>query len=290
MTANAQNTLPDFDRLWDFSNPAQTEVQFRELLPVAEKSGDLDYRLQLLTQIARTQGLQRKFDEAHATLDWVEPQLQSGSVSEIRFNLERGRVFNSSKKQQIARPLFIKAYDLSLQAKQDNYAVDAAHMVAIVEPGFDQQMEWNLKALNVAEQSRDLRAQGWLGSLYNNIGWSYHDKNKFNEALDMFQRALAFREKKGNAQTVRIAKWCVARTFRSLGKIEEAFEMQKQLEKEDKGDGFIPEELAELSLLRGNTEEAKYYFGLAYELLSTNEWFKANEAPRLARIKQLAGL
>ena len=290
MTVNAQSTLPDFDKLWDFSKPAQTEVQFRELLPVAEKSGDLDYRLQLLTQIARTQGLQRKFDEAHATLDWVEPQLQPGSISEIRFNLERGRVFNSSGKKQIAKPLFVKAYELSLKAKQDNYAVDSAHMVAIAEAGFDQQMEWNLKAVSAAEQSRDLRAQGWLGSLYNNIGWSYHDKSMFNEALDMFQRALAFREKKGNAQTIRIAKWCVARTLRSLGKIEEAFQIQKQLEKEDQTDGFIMEEIAELSLLRGNSQEAQYYFGLAFEILSKDDWFKANEASRLARIKQLAGL
>jgi tetratricopeptide (TPR) repeat protein len=290
MTANARETLPDFDRLWDFGDPQKTEVQFRELLPFAEKAGNLEYKLQLLTQIARTQGLQRKFDEAHATLDWMEPQLQSGTVSEIRFNLERGRVFNSSQKQSTAVPLFVKAYDLAVALKQDNLAVDAAHMVAIAEPAFAKQMEWNLKALSLAEGSSDPKAQGWLGSLYNNIGWSYHDRNQFSEALDMFQKALAFRETRGEPRSIRIAKWCVARVYRSLGRNDEAFEIQSRLEKEDSEDGFISEELAELGLSRGNPQEAKRYFALAYEKLSKDAWFSANEKARLARMKELAGL
>src|SRR5690606_19946505 len=57
--------LPDFDALWDYSQPAATETKFREILPLAQESGDLSYRLQLETQIARALGLQQKFDEAH---------------------------------------------------------------------------------------------------------------------------------------------------------------------------------------------------------------------------------
>ena len=59
---------PDFDKLWDFNDPAATEQTFRALLPRAAGSGDESYRAQLLTQIARAQGLQRKFDEAHGEL------------------------------------------------------------------------------------------------------------------------------------------------------------------------------------------------------------------------------
>ena len=58
-------TLPDFDALWDYDQPAKTEAAFRALLPQAEASGDSSYYIELLTQIARTQGLQRDFAAAH---------------------------------------------------------------------------------------------------------------------------------------------------------------------------------------------------------------------------------
>ena len=63
MTANP-TPLPDFDSLWDYDHPAATEQTFRALLPAADASGDLGYRLELKTQIARTLSLQRRFDEA----------------------------------------------------------------------------------------------------------------------------------------------------------------------------------------------------------------------------------
>src|SRR6266498_5625258 len=42
--------LPDFDSLWDYNHPDETEQKFRELLPVAEVSGDDSYYAELLTQ------------------------------------------------------------------------------------------------------------------------------------------------------------------------------------------------------------------------------------------------
>ena len=64
--------LPDFDALWNYDDPATTEQQFCALLSRAEQSDDRSYHAQLLTQIARTQGLQRKFSDAHATLDTAQ--------------------------------------------------------------------------------------------------------------------------------------------------------------------------------------------------------------------------
>jgi hypothetical protein len=48
----------EIDSLWNFDDPAGSEKKFRVLTPSSE----------VLTQIARAQGLQRKFGEAHATL------------------------------------------------------------------------------------------------------------------------------------------------------------------------------------------------------------------------------
>jgi hypothetical protein len=49
--------LPDFDALWDYDDPAASERAFRALLPIAEASGDRNYHVELLTQIAQAEGL-----------------------------------------------------------------------------------------------------------------------------------------------------------------------------------------------------------------------------------------
>ena len=57
--------LPDFDALWNFGDAPATEAAFTELLPMAREAGDPDYLAQLLSQIARTHGLQGRFESAH---------------------------------------------------------------------------------------------------------------------------------------------------------------------------------------------------------------------------------
>ncbi|MCK4233747.1 tetratricopeptide repeat protein [candidate division WOR-3 bacterium] len=283
--------LPDFDAMWDYSNPGQTEIKFRELIPVAKESGDMSYYGQLLTQIARTEGLQGKFEEAHKTLDTVETLITDALVVvKIRYLLERGRVYNSSKHPDKAKPLFLEAMEIAEKNKEDYYAIDAIHMLQIVEPP-EKQIEWADKAIELAEKSTDKRAKKWLGPLYNNTGWTYFDIKNFEKALELFKKSLEFREEREDEQGIRIAKWCIARTYRSLGRIEEALKIQEVLEKEieEKGvepDGFVFEELGECLLLKGDKEGAKKYFKRAYELLSKIEWL---EPDRLERIKKLGG-
>jgi len=122
--------VPDFDGLWDYDNPAESEQRLRALLPAAEQGGDSAYRAELLTQVARTQGLQRQFEDAHSTLDHAESLLDgSPSRAMIRLVLERGRVFNSSGDPGRAQPLFQRAWQMALAEREDFYAVDAAHMM-----------------------------------------------------------------------------------------------------------------------------------------------------------------
>ncbi len=284
--------LPDFDVLWNFNDPAATEQQLLDLLPTAEASGDASYHAQLLTQIARAQGLQRRFEAAHETLDRASVFLEVDlKTARIRYLLERGRVFNSSGHVDQARPLFLQAWESAQAAIEDFYAVDAAHMMAIVEPS-EQQMEWNLKALTLAESSEQPRAHTWLGSLYNNIGWTYHDLKQYDEALAIFEKALDWREQQGDPQTTRIAQWSVARTLRSLGRVQEALDRQRDLlrqhEQAGSSDGYVYEEIAECLLALGESEAARAYFANAYAELAKDAWFAENESARLERIKQLA--
>ncbi|MEK7325164.1 MAG: tetratricopeptide repeat protein [Chloroflexota bacterium] len=279
----------DFDDLWDYNDPEATERKLRGLLPSA--AGDASYHAQLLTQIARAQGLQRKFDEAHRTLDEAQSLLTDDlAQARIRYLLERGRVFNSSKHREQARPLFLEAWELATSAGEDSYAIDAAHMLGIVEQP-EQALEWNLKALVLAETTPDERAQNWRGSLYNNIGWTYHDAGNYQKAFDLFERALRWREAQGRLPQIRIAKWCVARALRSLGRLEEALAAQQALlaEHENAGgkDGYVYEELGECLLALNRQEEARPYFALAYDELSKDPWLADNEPARLERLKQL---
>jgi tetratricopeptide (TPR) repeat protein len=281
---------PDLDSLWDYDHPDASERKFRELLPAAVDSGDLSFMAQLLTQIARAEGLQQKFADAHKTLDRVEKALpKADDTARVRYLLERGRVFNSSRKTDDARTLFLEALDLALKSKEEPYAVDAAHMMAIVEPP-EKQLQWNLKALGLAEDSQDEKARKWKGSLYNNIGWTYFDQEHYEEALAMFEKALKFREEQGDPANIRIAKWCVAKALRMMDHTEEALEMQEQLLQEYEAagqtSGYVYEEIAECLLVTDREQEAQEWFAAAYRELSKDPWV-ATEHDRLNRLKEL---
>ena len=211
-------------------------------------------------------------------------------MARIRYLLERGRTLNSSGHPEKARPLFLEAWESGLQTDADVYTVDAAHMVAIVEQG-DLALEWNLKAIGYAKASEQPRARNWLASLYNNTAWTLHDKGDYEKALELFEDALVFREEQGDETTIRIARWCIGRCLRSLGRIDEAFEIQQDLliDAEAAGDdsGYTHEELGELLLLKGEPEEARLHFAEAYAVLSRDPWLEKNEAARIARMKRM---
>lgn len=286
MTTTADDA-DDFDRLWDYNHPAESEQCFQALLPqITEPSR----RAELLTQIARAQGLQRRFEAAHATLDEVEPMLTSDHARPtIRYLLERGRVFNSSRQPEQASPLFRRAWEHACAAGQDFYAIDAAHMLAISEPP-EHHLGWNLSALRLAEATSDPRARGWRGSLYNNIGWTYHDQGRYAEALECFEKALLCRQEASDQPTIRIARWCVARCLRSLGRVAEALAILRELEAEheviSEPDGYVYEELAECLALNQDPA-AQVYFALAYAQLSADPWLVEAEPARLERLKLL---
>jgi len=282
----------DFDKLWDYNNPEGTEQKFRELLPAAEKGKDTGYYIELLTQLARTQSLQRKFTEAHEILDKVMKLLKPEHiVPRIRFMLERGRTYNSSKEYEKARELFMAAYMQADKYGEDNLAIDAVHMLGIVDKG-EESLKWNELAIKMAEETKDEKAKGWLGALYNNTGWTYHDMEEYDKALELFERNVKWHTEKKSGMQLYIAKWSVARCLRSLGRTEEALNMQLALRGKDSEmysceDGYNSEEIAECLYALGRADEAKPYFKRAYEQLSKDIWVQENDKEKLERLKSL---
>ncbi|KAF0683404.1 Aste57867_24528 [Aphanomyces stellatus] len=278
----------DLRSVWDFSDPAATEVRFRGMLG-DNAIDNLCYQ----TQIARTLGLRDRFDEAHALLDTVDAEIAAladptdvGAVeAKVRSLLERGRVFRSSKRPANARPIFLDAVAVAEQAQMDALAIDAMHMVVLVVDDQAESLQWSEKALQRALASDDPAARNWDAPLANNMGWTYHDAGNFTEAMRLFKIALAARERIGAPRPIQIGKWMIARAHRSLLEHADALAILHELEKLNNEDGFVSEELGENYEAVGQHETAKPYFARAYELLKNDS---SVDAPRLARILALS--
>jgi tetratricopeptide (TPR) repeat protein len=291
--------LQDFDELWDYGDPAATEAKFREIEPRARAAGDVDYLVQLLTQIARTKGLRGDFDGANAVLDEAEKLLTPTCVvGRIRYLLERGRTLNSAHKRPEAIRIFEQALRAATQAGTDFHRVDAAHMLGIAEEP-EKALAWNLKAIAMAEAAKSEKARMWLGALYNNTAWTYHDSKEYGRALDLFEKALAHCLahciERGQEAQIRIARWSVGRALRSLGRFEEALALQRVLleayrKADSQDDGFVLEEIGEILWAQGNKRLARPWLRRAHERLSKVDWMVRTEAERLARLKARGGV
>lgn len=298
------DTLWDYT-LWDYERPAVSEARFRAILLTLERERTQDdtpsisYRAEVRTQIARAQGLQNAFAAAHATLDQVADVLDGARPrTRIRYLLEQGRVWNSSGAPERAYSLFEQAWKLARQDDAERfYAIDAAHMLAIVVP-VDQQITWNRLAIELAEQAPDGPVRWWAASLYNNLGWTYHSMEAHEEALACFRAALPWWEARGKARDIWVTRWSIGYGLRSLGRYAEALALQQELLAEQEREGetpgsFLYEEIGECLLALGQAEASRNYFKAAYDILvadSATDSAASEQLERLQRLSEAAGL
>jgi tetratricopeptide (TPR) repeat protein len=207
--------------------------------------------------------------------------------------IERGRVLSSSGSQSEAATLFEVAFSEATGAGLAGLAVDALHMSAIVAGRMSDPQQAaviNARAIAVAESSEDPAARRWLGSLLNNHGWDRHDAGAYEEALEIFRRAVEVRVEQGSPREIAVAQWCVGRCLRSLERYGEALEIQERLAAAPSAgeDGYVFEELGENLMALGRPSEAATYFSRAHELLSDDDWLVDNESERLERLLTLS--
>ena len=178
--------------LWDYGDPAATEMLFISLAEEAGQSDNIEYLPILITQLARTHSLRDEFTLAHQQLDQAKSLIgDQKSRPWVFLLLERGRTYNSSGSKLKALEYFEEAFITAEIIGDDYLAIDAAHMVAIAET-LENQMKWNIIALGIAESSKSQRAKDWLGSLYNNMAWTLFDQGDYENALDLFEKQLAY--------------------------------------------------------------------------------------------------
>jgi len=284
--------LADLDGLWDFEDPAESERRFEVVVRRARIEGQGTLLAEALTQLARAQGLQRRFDDATRTLDSAEDGLvPEDRRGHVRLLLERGRVANSSGAGERGRPSFVAAWELARAAEEDALAVDAAHMLGIVESP-PEAREWNERAMELARSSPQPAARRWVGSLANNMGWARHDAGDDDGAIELFALARDEWLADGRVGRARVARWSIARCRRSKGELEPALAEQRALLAEldalGETDGYVFEELGECLLGLGRADEAQPHFARAVELLAADPSL-ADDPGRLERLRSLAG-
>ena len=219
---------PDqIDALWDYDHPAESEAAFRRALEALDAQADLRSAAGAADTDRASAGIAAPFRRGarHAryrrsSIRWGDVAcahpLSTGAWPRLQFLAPAGA----------REAVFRRGVGACLHRWRDILAIDAAHMLAIIAPP-EASLEWNERALELAERSSAPRALHWRGTLYNNIGWTYHDAGDYEQALATFQKATASRRAEGDPALIRIAVWAEARTLRSLGRVEEALALQQ---------------------------------------------------------------
>jgi len=293
--AEDMSNLSAIRDVWNFSDPATSETAFRELATAAEAAGSGAYAAEAMTQVARTFSLRREFDQANTVLDEVDagPHAQV-PVVRVRSLLERGRTLNSGGQGDAAAPLFEQAYELAAENDEGFLAGDAIHMLGIVA-NLDGEERWMAVLAQYITDNPDTPANYWLGSMNNNLGWSYMGEDRFEEALSAFRASREAYAGMGDKRyETLIADYSVGQAMRRLGRCEGALPLQEQtfeaLRVEfDTEDEYVAEEIALCRAAVGDREGAVEPAALAFAKYSQDAWFVENEAERLEILRDLSG-
>lgn len=276
--------------LWDFGNLDATQRRFEERLR-AESDGGA--RAELLTQLARVAGLRDNLDEGEQLVRQAEALAASSARARARINLERGRILRSGGDPEAALPLFESAVENALELDELFIASDAAHMAAIAAPSREERVAWTQRGIELAE-SGDGSGSYWLGPLLNNLGWDQFEAEEFDDALETFLRALAYREEDpANPEAIAVGRYAVAKALQALDRHDDAAaELELAIawtEAEGAPDGWFHEALAESSAALGNDDEAERNARLALSLLPGADPAFADDEARVQRLRELAG-
>jgi tetratricopeptide (TPR) repeat protein len=233
---------------WDFTDAASTAESFRG---AADEEPDPEVAAVLRSQQARATGLAGDFAEALVLLDEIESSGIAASAlhARARIAIERGRVLSSTGDPVTAARYFAEARRLATEAGVGGLAIDALHMLAIAAgatEGPDAARVVDEEALAEIEASDDAQVRRWLGSILNNLGWDLHDSGRPDEALTVFERAVDVRAAADDHAAWVVARWCVGRTLRTLGRHDEALALMRELAADPVGaeDSYVAEEIA----------------------------------------------
>jgi tetratricopeptide (TPR) repeat protein len=274
--------------LWDFDDLDASEARLRAQLEAEPADAG---RAEVLTQLARVEGLRGSFDAGERLVREAETLAAESRAAAARIDLERGRLLRSGGDSEAAFPLFGLAFVAALDAGEHFVAADAAHMAALAAPDREASHAWTERGIELAESHTDARY--WLGPLLNNLGWERFEVGEVPEALAAFERALAVREEDpANQEAIALGRYAVGKALRALGCPEEAIPHLERAVAWAAGkgtpDGWYHEELAEEYAAVGRLVEAREHASFALRLLEEADPSFTPDSDRARRLRELA--
>lgn len=190
-----------------------TEI-FLKAVPEAERAGDRSLLVECLSMAARGHLVAERRDEGLKFLDRAKalarPEEPRGWSTYLGV---RGRFEWQGGDKPGATKTFEEMYDFCCGHDLFDRAIDAAHMVAITGT-LEQQVEWGRKGIAAAEKGGN---DSWLGPLWNNLGNTYLDLGKPQEAVEAFLKARPYHWKNGTEMNKLIADWAIGMALRKSG-------------------------------------------------------------------------
>lgn len=286
--------FPDVDGFWRLGHWTESEARIRSRLSpnwMTEKTAE---NVELLSQLARAQGLQGSLPQAKATLEsarQILAELKDEPRAKLRYLLEHGRLLCLGMNPAKAHDSFVQAWTLANETKHTFFAIDAALMLSAVRPPKFQN-EWLQNALSLAQNAQDRDSKLWLDHLYMLNGWHEFDFRHYEKALASFERALEESLNSSEESHTFPYLWSKARVLRALGRNEDALTIQNNLRDRmsqiGKVNGHVFLEIAECEQLLHHQDEARSNFELAYSELSADSWFADNREEDLSRMKYIS--
>jgi len=206
--------------------------------------------------------------DRHGGEQWLElaraRTSQEDGLGWSRYLAVRGRFEWTAKEMETAAATFEELYDYCETMGLYERAVDATHMLAIVAPATEK-FEWATKGIAMAEAGE---LTGWLGPLWNNMGWDYVDAGEYEKGLEALENARTYHYESGQELSKLIADYSVAHVKRMMDNLDEArTEMQEVFDRASSMHaggsqdaiewmGFSRWELAEIAVAQGQTVAA----------------------------------
>jgi tetratricopeptide (TPR) repeat protein len=258
---------------------ARRYAEARELYVQVAERAEGATRVEALAQVARCELLAERKDEGRVWLDKArEAADEEEPLGWSRYLGVRGRFEWKDEELEKAKATFVAMYAYCEEHGLHDRAVDAAHMVAIVGDAEDQ-VAWAHKGIAAAEAGG---FEGWLGPLWNNLGWTHEHAGRHEEALDAYRKARHYHWKTGGEVNKLAADWAVGHTLRLLGRHDEARQWlrpvlawaeRRSMEAEEDVEraewiGHACRDLGLAAFAQGRRDEARELLGRAHTLLA----------------------
>lgn len=274
--------LQQADKAFDAYDFDTAEDLYEQARQRARDAGNLSVEIEATSQRARTFLTQHEIDSAKVWLEKAEaiatPDYPSGWA---RYLGVKGRWQWRNDKIQDALSTFAEMHDFAAKNRLNTHEIDAARMAAIVAP-LEEQEEWALKAIERAEKTDN---EKYLGPLWNNLGGSYLDLKRHEDAVEAYKKAREYHWRYGTEMNKFWADYSVGYALRYTGKFDEAMSWLNpclawaERMENHAAMGHTSEQIGEIALAQGDTTRCLMYFKSALD-----HYIKANYAEHSASV------